>query len=195
MIISLTQFKGGVGKTTSAICLATLFSRTGKTLLIDSDPNRSAVLWSRKGLLPFTTCTEAEAPKLLMGGGFEHTIIDTPARPGADEIAAIAKGCDLLICPTTPDPLSLAALLQLTQELPSDTNYQCLVTLSPPPPQSDGKDAISALTQHGLPVFKTPIRRYKAYIRSAEAGVVPKKVSGGGIAWHDWEAIWREINV
>jgi chromosome partitioning protein len=189
VIISLTQYKGGVGKTTSAICFAALLSGQGKTLLIDSDPNRSASLWARKGLLPFTVCTDSEAAKELMSGGYAHTVIDTAARPGADDIAAIAKGADLLILPTTPDPLSLSALVQLTSELPSGTNYRCLVTMAPPSPQTDGADAIEALTRHGLPVFTRAIRRYKEYIYAANDGRVPK-----GIPWMDWEAVWREIN-
>ncbi|MDF5730528.1 MAG: AAA family ATPase [Rhizonema sp. PD38] len=42
-IISLSSFKGGVTKTTSAICcLALLFCEDGTTLVIDADPNRSA---------------------------------------------------------------------------------------------------------------------------------------------------------
>lgn len=189
MIISLTQYKGGVGKTTSAICFAALLAQQGRTLLIDSDPNRSATLWARKGKLPFTVCVDSEAAKKLMGGEYVHTVIDTAARPGADDIAAIAKGADLLVLPTTPDPLSLSALVQIAQELPTGTEYQCLVTISPPPPQTDGADAVEALKRHGLPVFERPIRRYKEYIHAANEGRIVK-----GVAWLDWEAIWREAN-
>lgn len=194
MIISLAQYKGGVGKTTSAICLATLLSRQGKTLLIDADPNRSATLWARKGKLPFTVCTDSEAARELMRGGYAHTVIDTAARPSSDDIAAIANGADLLICPATPDPLSLAALVQLTTDLPTGTNYRCLVTMAPPSPQTDGADAIAALVSHGLPVFARAIRRYKAYIKAADAGVIVEQAQGGGVAWHDWQAVWGEIN-
>ncbi|MEM6867682.1 MAG: ParA family protein [Cyanobacteria bacterium P01_C01_bin.121] len=194
MIISLTQYKGGVGKTTSAICLATLLSREAPTLLIDSDPNRSASLWARKGQLPFDVCSDSEAPKRLMSGQYKNTVIDTPARPAADDIKAIAQGADLLILPTTPDPLSLSALVQIASELPKDSNYRCLVTLSPPAPQTDGADAIAALQRNGLPVFSRAIRRYKAYIKAADAGVEVKKAPGGGTAWRDWEEVWKELN-
>lgn len=194
MIISLVQYKGGVGKTTSAIALATLLQEQDPTLLIDSDPNRSASLWARKGLLPFTVCTDSEAPRLLMSGQYQHTVIDTPARPGADDVESIARGADLVVLPTSPDPLAIAALVQIAGDLPEGTTYRCLVNLSPPPPQTDGADAIAALQRHGLPTFTRPIRRYKAYIKAADQGCPIKAAPGGGVAWHDWEAIWGEIN-
>lgn len=189
MIISLVQYKGGVGKTTSAVCLATLLQEKGNTLAIDSDPNKSLTLWARKGKLPFKTCTDNEAPKLLMSGQFQHTVIDTPARPAGDELEAIARGADLLILPSSPDPLAIAALVQIARTLPEETNYRCLITLSPPPPQKDGAEAISALERNGLPVLSRPIRRYKEYIKAADEGRTVR-----GVAWHDWQAVWEELN-
>lgn len=189
MIISLVQYKGGVGKTTSAVCFATLLQKQGSTLAIDSDPNKSLTLWGRKGNLPFKVCSDNEAPKLLMSGQFRHTVIDTPARPAGDELEAIARGADLIILPSSPDPLAIAALIQIATSLPEDTNYRCLITLSPPPPQKDGPEAIAALQRHGLPVISRPIRRYKEYIKAADEGRTVK-----GVAWHDWQAVWEEVN-
>lgn len=187
-VITLTQFKGGVGKTTCAVSLAVLLSSDKPTLLIDSDPNRSASLWTRKGLLPFECCDDSKAPKLLMTGKYGHVVIDTPARPSADEIESLAEGCDLLILPTTPDPLAMSALSQIATSLPDGTNYKCLITITPPPPQRDGDEARSALESAGYPVFERNIRRYKEYIRAADE-CRPVK----GVAWHDWLALWEEL--
>ncbi len=189
MIVTLCQFKGGVGKTTSAIHFAALLQAKAPTLLIDSDPNKSASLWARKGLLPFDVCLEAEAPKRLMKGNYTHTVIDTPARPSSDEVESIANGTDLLILPTTPDPLSISALIQMAGSLPEDTNYKCLITLVPPPPQKDGADAKAALERHGYPIFQRAVRRYKAYIHAASNGHTVK-----GPAQNDWKAIWEELS-
>ena len=42
MRISVVGFKGGVGKTTTAVRLAAYLQRKAPSILIDGDPNRSA---------------------------------------------------------------------------------------------------------------------------------------------------------
>jgi chromosome partitioning protein len=190
-IITLTQFKGGVGKTTASICIAALLGED--SLLIDSDPNRSASLWARKGKLPFTVCDEREAPKILSKKSFKNIIIDTPARPSADEIESLANGCDLMILPTTAEPLSIAALAQITQSLPKGTNYRCLLTMVPPKPQKDGIEALETLQRYNLPVFNRMIRRYKVYVKASDQGLPVSAVSGSGTAWGDWKELAKEL--
>ena len=48
MILTVAAFKGGVGKTTSAVHLATFLQEQQPTLLVDGDPNRSATNWSKR---------------------------------------------------------------------------------------------------------------------------------------------------
>lgn len=185
-IITLSSYKGGVGKTTSSICLATLFSQHGQTLLIDSDPNRSASTWARLGHLPFRVCNEHTAAKLMGKERFNFIVIDTPARPEKSELQELAEGCDLLLLPTTPDSLSMDALALMTQHLPENAFYRILLTMIPPPPQKDGADAMTALKENGLPVLEKGIRQFKVYKDAAAQGLPIYQVKGGKKVWQDW---------
>ena len=192
-IISLSSFKGGVSKTTSAICLASLFCFDGATLVIDADPNRSASTWARPGGLPFQVCGEREAAKLMRNQSFEFIILDTPARPNDVEVEELARGCDLLIVPTPPDVLSIDAMALMAKSLPSDANWRVLLSMVPPPPQKDGIEAMEALLSQGYPVFSRGIRLYKAYKDAVASGVPVYKVRGGKVAWRDWTELKKEV--
>lgn len=192
-IISLSSFKGGVSKTTSAICLATLFSKDAATLVIDADPNRSATTWARPGNLPFQVCGEKEATKLMRKQRFEFIIFDTPARPNDVEVEELARGCDLLIIPTPPDLLAMDAMVLMTKSLPPETNWRVLLTMIPPPPQKDGQEAMKALVTQGYPVFSRGIRFYKAYKDAVTSGVPVYKARGGKVAWRDWTEVKSEV--
>jgi chromosome partitioning protein len=108
MFITVASYKGGVSKTTTAIHIAAYLQRLAPTLLIGSDLNRSATAWGEAGKMPFTIVDKDEGP--MQARNYEHVVIDTEARPGKKDFAALAKGCQLLILPTTPSPLDGKAL-------------------------------------------------------------------------------------
>ncbi len=147
MIITVASFKGGVAKTTTAVHLATYFSKLASTLLIDGDPNRSATGWGKRGQLPFTVIDERQAAKYARQ--YEHIVIDTQARPEMEDLEALVEGCDLLIIPCTPDALALDAMMltiKSLQQLGSES-YKILLTIIPPKPSRDGEETITITVQ------------------------------------------------
>lgn len=195
MITTVASFKGGVGKTTSAVHIAALFQEQAPTLLIDGDPNRSASGWAKRGHLPFKVVDERQATRYVRE--FEHIVIDTQARPGREDLEALSDGCDLLILPSTPDALSLDALLMTVEALTAlqSDRYSILLTMTPPKPSHDGEDAQATLREAGLPVFSTMIRRYIAFQKAALAGVPVHQVADprGKAAWTDYLDLGKEI--
>ncbi len=193
MLLTCTSAKGGVGKTTSAIHIAAILSSDDSTLLIDGDPNRSALKWAKRGNLPFQVVDLMAAPKHTRN--FEHIVFDTPARPNQDDMEALVESCDLLIIPTTPDILSIDATLEtvdLLNALKCD-RYRILLTIIPPAPRKTGEQAREALAE--FPLFKQAIRQFAAYEKAALAGVLVNQVKdrNARIAWRDFEALRKEI--
>ena len=147
------------------------------------------------GSLPFETVDVMQIAKFA--GRFEHTVINTKARPDEKDLRVLSTGCDLLVIPTTPDAMSLKATLKMLSALSElEANaYRILLTMIPPPPSHDGSDAARVLTGNKLPVFKTQIRRYTAYKKAALHGLLVRdtKDSYAKAAWSDYQKFGKEI--
>lgn len=195
MLITIASFKGGVGKTTTAIHLAAYFQQLGSTVLIDGDPNRSATTWTGRGSFPFDVVDEFQMAKVARGG-YDHIILDTAARPNQETIKSLASGCDMLILPSTPDLLSLDALRLTIEALRHHkaSRYKVLVTMVRPNTR-DGEIAQSMLHEAGLPVFDGMIRRYQSFVTAASQGVLVSGVNDprAQLGADDYLAIGKEL--
>lgn len=191
-MVTVTGYKGGVGKSTTAIHLAAFFADHGQTLLVDGDPNRTAMAWSQRGSFRFTVADERQAMRMV--SGMSYVIIDTPARPNTQDLDELSKGCDLLVLPTTPDVVSLQPMLETTKVIGS-ANYRALIALVPPYPSREGEQIRKDLQAAGVPVFQTLIRRSVSYQKAAMAGCPVRNLADIRARkwWEDYQALGREV--
>lgn len=128
MIVALLNQKGGVGKTTLSLHLAGEFAAHGaRVLLIDADPQGSALDWAERraregltrrfgvvGLARESLHREAAA----LAQDADHVVIDGPPRvTGIARSALLAA--DLVLIPVQPSPLdgwASAEMLRLLDE-------------------------------------------------------------------------------
>ena len=114
-VIAIVNQKGGTGKTTLSINLASAFAESFRTLLLDADPQGSALDWAGNR-------TEAQmnldARQIQAGGliqdvralarDYDWVIIDGP--PGISRTSAEAvRAADIVLIPCKPSPFDVWA--------------------------------------------------------------------------------------
>lgn len=115
-IIAVISQKGGAGKTTLALHLATASTQAGRnTAIIDLDPQASAAKWSdrRENEVPVVISAHAsrlshELARVKESGG-ELVILDTAPHSDSAALEA-AKVADLVLVPCRPAILDLEAI-------------------------------------------------------------------------------------
>lgn len=126
MIISTINLKGGVGKTTTAIALATAAVRDGKDVeLYDCDPQSSASLWAMMAeeandplpfpVTPANVATVRTAGRRLKGAEDKWLFIDCP--PNGRVMDEAADCSDLIVVPTTTGPADMVKTFETTDTL------------------------------------------------------------------------------
>jgi chromosome partitioning protein len=115
-VLTVTQRKGGVGKTMASLHLAVQaeMSGSGPVGLIDLDPSRSLTFWFRARKASVPVLIEAKpdlqrAIDALRKHNFQMVIIDTANSVGPDVQEAVSVA-DLILVPTQPSPPDLRAV-------------------------------------------------------------------------------------
>ena len=167
--LALVAQKGGVGKSTLAVHLATAGAESGKRVLVmDLDPQGSAMEWAnRRGdkapdvmaAHPATISKEIERAR---AEGYDLIVIDTA--PHADHVALqAARASDLVLIPCRPATFEIAAI-SATLDLCKLANKQALVVVNAAPVRSRVvTEAIEAIQDKGGTVSPVVIHQRVAF--------------------------------
>jgi len=181
MIISILNQKGGVGKTTLTVHLATALAQQGKrVLLVDADPQGSALDWAAKREdetlfpvigLPKPTLHK-ELPKLSKN--YDAIIIDGPPRV-YDVARSAALASDLILIPVQPSPYDVWAAEEIVKIINDvqgfKDNLKTAFVISRKIGNTViGRDVAEALSGYELPVLKAHISQRVAFAETAGEG-------------------------
>ena len=192
MRIAVANLKGGTGKTTTAVHLAVGLARSGRTLLVDADPQGSAFGWSEDdGDFPLMVvpwpCRDLARRVGQIAGDYEHLVIDTP--PQHEYLVRQALlACDHLVVPLAPSALEVARLgptftLAADVEVEREISTRVLLVRSRVGTRSR-REVRALLADQGVPTFTAEVRLREAY--AAASGDVPRRL-------HDYDAVLAEL--
>lgn len=177
--ITVSNLKGGSGKTTSAAYLAHAAENAGlRVLAVDADPQASLLEWSRTAgwTLPVIGLAIASLDRELMGiagPGYDVIVIDTPPQGTGGIAQAAMRAADLIVlpvAPTTSEVSRVKATYAAVQEAGALAPVHVLLNRCVARAVSTG-DARAVLAGNGRHVLQAEIPRLEA-LAQAHGGQV-----------------------
>jgi chromosome partitioning protein len=197
-VISLTSFKGGVGKSTLAVNLAGALALNASTLLVDEDPLQSCYRWARQnGSLSMPVLLPGEVRNADLSGS-RYLLVDTEGRPKLEDLSELIRSSTWTLIPCGTSGLEIDGTLRLIDALRNaDAKLEKVrvVITKAPPVGTVGQQARDALREAGIPVANRVVRSYVAHQRAAELGVLVKDVPDprASRAWADVLELAMEV--
>lgn len=204
MIISILNQKGGVGKTTLTLHLATAFSLMGKkVMVVDADPQGSSLDWSASrttdALFPVIGLPKPNLHKAIQEHISAYDIILVDGPPRVNELARSAIiAADLVLIPVQPSPydvwaakeiidlLKEASVFKEKQKYAFTINRKIVNT-------AIGRDVADALQGYETPVLESVLSQRVAFAESAAQGQTVLEISPKGSASEEVMTLAKEV--
>ena len=201
MVIVVANEKGGTGKTTCAVGIATALARRRRIVLVDTDAQQSAAAWL-DGTENVEVVPHQQAPGL---GAFleqqaarpdvDLVICDTP--PGLPaQLREAVKVADVILIPVRPSGPDFAALrstLELVKILARQTVEVRIIISQAMPGTVMAKGAREAAAQYGAEVCRAVVYNRIAHAEAATAGRPIFQYAPESLAAVEMDQLAREV--
>jgi len=203
-VIALIGNKGGAGKTTLAINLATLLHQQSPTYLLDADPQGSALHWSAMidgDNMPSVFDATQNIGKIIKQRRDEvdHVLIDCPPQLHSKQSQAVLRHCDIAVIPVLPSPLDLWATLAVSEEVVKaqimNPDLRALLVINQLEPRTKlSRLVVDAITELDIPAVDTALHRRVVYRASVlEGKSVTQMGRQGSIATEELDSLLAEV--
>ena len=209
LIISFAGLKGGLGKSTLAIAIATEWHRRGlRVLLVDADAEqRTTGTWAEvaaeleHAAPPVHECGDdirSKLPGWLAASQYDVVIIDTPGHPRVGERTTYALGVShvaLLPCgPTGPEIWALDATLRQAREVATTTGLEFAILIARRQPGTViGRRARVVLDDAEVPILDTELDYRITYGEAITGGQGPTTYAPNSLAASEIRQLIREL--
>ena len=175
-VIALVGNKGGAGKTTLCVNLATAFASKAPTVILDADPQQSSLQWrgiaeDNASIDVFEADHDVNQAYHNIGNQYSYCLIDCPPSVHSEQMQQALRIANLAIIPVQPSPLDIWATVHVEKEVESarteNPDLKSLLLIN----QFETRTQLSkimrrALAELSLPAAETQIKRRAVYRNS-----------------------------
>jgi chromosome partitioning protein len=205
MLITFSQSKGGVGKSTLASQLAIFLHDGGyRVALLDADIQATSLNWIKAAEPAITVCgattmEEIQAAVTSLTGEYDVIVGDSPGEDG-EAAQTITLLSDMAIVPLQPSRPDIRALnrglkaIRLAQQMTGGKRPHATLVLNMVAKRDvQARQLKAQLAAFNMPVAQSEIRRLNALRDACDSSVTRMTTEEGREAAKDLEALFAEI--